>query len=405
MTDRVFVTGMGIVSALGTGIDATLRALLKEESGIGKISHLETSLRQFPVGEVKLTNSEMSQLLNVGSPHNRLRTVLMGILAAKEAMDSASLSEKDLNHAAFISGTTVGGMDNTERFFNAIIENGARSDEAKELDYNDCGSSTTLMAEKLGRFKTVTTASTACSSAANAVVLGANMIKAGMVDIAVVGGSEALTRFHLNGFNTLMILNQEKCRPFDVNRNGINLGEGAAFIVLESERSARMRNVKPIASLAGYANACDAFHQTASSDNGEGAYLSMTGALKMAGLQPNEIDYVNSHGTGTHNNDASEVAAMSRIWHDKSPSFSSTKAFTGHTTSASGSIETVISLLAMQNDFLPANLGCDVPLNQGYTPVLKTQAGVEINNVLVNSFGFGGNDTTLIFSKTEDNEP
>lgn len=399
MADKVFVTGAGIISALGVGKEATLQALLKGESGIGKITHIQTEHEEFPVGEVTLSNAEMSRMLNVGYPIDGLRTVLMGIVAAKEAVESAGLTYQELHRAAFISGTTVGGMDKTERHFKTVFDSNVETDDSFELKYNDCGYSTELIADSIGKFSLVTTTSTACSSAANAIILGANLIKAGVVDIAVVGGSEALTKFHLNGFNTLMILDKENCRPFDKERMGINLGEGAAYIILESEKSAEARGVTVLGELSGYANTCDAFHQTATSGNGEGAYLAMRRAMDMARLSPRDIDYINAHGTGTPNNDETELAAMQRIWDYELPKFSSTKAFTGHTTSASGSIEAVICLLALQHGFLPKNLGWHNPMKDDAIPVIDDVSCSDVKHIINNSFGFGGNDSTLIFSK------
>ena len=399
MTDRVFVTGAGIISALGVGSGATLRSLLNGESGIGRITHLETEHEEFPVGEVALSNTEMSRMLNIGYPIDGLRTVLMGIIAAKEAISSAQLLPVEIKKAAFISGTTVGGMDKTERHFKTVFDSNTETEDSYELKYNDCGYSTELIADNIGEFSFITTTSTACSSAANAIILGANLIKSGVIDIAVVGGSEALTKFHLNGFNTLMILDKDNCRPFDRDRTGINLGEGAAYIVLESENSARARGVEVLGILSGYANTCDAFHQTASSENGEGAYLAMRKAMDMAHLSPRDIDYINAHGTGTPNNDETELAAMERIWDYNLPKFSSTKAFTGHTTSASGSIEAVICLLALKYNFLPQNLGWKNPIKDDIIPVLNRIKTDNVENIINNSFGFGGNDSTLIFSK------
>lgn len=399
MADKVFVTGAGIISALGVGSEATLHSLLKGESGIGRITHLKTQHEEFPVGEVALSNAEMSRMLNVGYPIDGLRTVLMGIIAAKEAIDSAQLFPKELRKAAFISGTTVGGMDKTERHFKTVFDSNTETEDSYELKYNDCGYSTELIADSIGKFSLVTTTSTACSSAANAIIFGANLIKSGVVDIAVVGGSEALTKFHLNGFNTLMILDKDNCRPFDRDRTGINLGEGAAYIVLESDKSAIARGVDVLGILSGYANTCDAFHQTASSENGEGAYLAMRKAMDMAHLSPQDIDYINAHGTGTPNNDETELAAMERIWYYNLPKFSSTKAFTGHTTSASGSIEAVICLLALKHGFLPQNLGWKNPIKDDVIPVLDKFKTENVENIINNSFGFGGNDSTLIFSK------
>lgn len=416
MAERIFVTGAGIVSALGVGCEATLKALLNEESGIGEVCYVDTEHREFPVGEVKLSNEEMARILEVEDISSELRTVLLGKLALREAIESASLAFEDIIVSAFINGTTVGGMDLTERYFPIILESDGECEDVRMLRYNDCGFSTDMITRNRdknaenrhksyldkGRFRIATTASTACSSAANAIILAANLIKSGVVDIAVAGGSEALTKFHLNGFNTLMILDQERCRPFDKSRAGINLGEGAAYIVLESERSMKARGVKALGELSGYGNACDAFHQTATSENGEGAYRAMKNALAMAGLKPSQIDYINAHGTGTPNNDATEGAAMMRIMTEGMPKFSSTKSLTGHTTSASGSIESVISLLALNHDFVPGNLGWQEPMESGLQPVTRCEKGVRLNHVINNSFGFGGNDTTLIFSRTQE---
>lgn len=400
MTERVLVTGAGIISALGAGCKTNLEALREGRSGIQSVRYLKTIHTDLPVGEVKMTNQELAELLNVEYPESGLRTVLLGIFAAREALESANLSKENLREAAFINGTTVGGMDKTERHFGAVLKTDGDSPERKELQYNDCGCSSDLIARAIGDFAFVTTTSTACSSAANAIILGANLIKAGVTDIVIAGGSEALSVFHLNGFNTLMILDRERCRPFDRDRAGINLGEGAAYIVLESERSAKMRNAKAIAQLSGYGNACDAFHQTATSEDGEGAFRAMSDALRMAGLRPSQIEYINSHGTGTPNNDITEAKAMQRVWGDNIPDFSSTKAFTGHTTSASGSIESVLTLLALGEGFIPVNLGWSQPIERNVKPVVTTRSAEGLEHFLNNSFGFGGNDSSLIFSKT-----
>lgn len=388
MPVKVVVTGMGIVSALGTGVGATLTALRTGRGGIGALRFLPTAHEELPAGEVALSNADLSQMLGVGYPVSELRTPLLGLLAAREAIVSARLDNSSLQNAAFINGTTVGGMDKTEAHFKPAFDSNSESPDALELKYNDCGYSTELIADNLGGFAMVTTPSTACSSAANAIIFAANLIKAGIVDIAVAGGAESLTKFHLNGFNSLMILDSRRCRPFETDRNGINLGEGAAYIVLESVASAKDRGVSPMAELSGYGNACDAFHQTATSENGEGAFLAMTKALEMAGTTPAQIDYINAHGTGTQNNDATELAAMRRIWGANLPPFSSTKSFTGHTTSASGAIEAVICLLAMTHGFLPPQ-----------SPDGRAINDVTLRNVIDNSFGFGGNDSSLIFSK------
>jgi 3-oxoacyl-(acyl-carrier-protein) synthase len=280
-----------------------------------------------------------------------------------------------------------------------------------------------MIADYFGIFSQVDTISTACSSAANAIILGAELLKSGRADIVVAGGSECLTKFHLNGFNTLMILDRQPCRPFDATRAGINLGEGAAYIVMErceirdmrceiwDMRQSQISNPKSQIFLSGYANTCDAYHQTASAPDGEGAYLAMKKAMELAQLTPEQIDYINAHGTGTENNDLSEGTAIMRLFGDKIPPVSSTKSFTGHTTSAAGSVEAIISILALQHNFIPVNLNFSekmpeltfVPYSDTRYPISDNRTSEvgksEIQHVLSNSFGFGGNDSALIFSK------
>ena len=390
---NIVITGAGIVSAIGIGKAETVQSLLEERTGIAPLRYLHTDNRSFLAGEVKLSDEEMKQRLGI-SNEPTTRTSLLGMMALEEALNEAKLWPDSGQHGvAFISGTTVGGMDKSEQYYLDYLGNDSHNDY---IHTHDCGSTTELMARHFGIFDMMTTPSTACSSAANAIVMGANLLRSGMVDVAVVGGAECISRFHLNGFNSLMIIDPNQCRPFDADRAGLNLGEGAAYLVMENDEHARRRGAQPLAYLAGFGNACDAFHQTASSDDGEGAFLAMQKALRMAVLQPSDIDYVNAHGTGTPNNDVSESRALRRLFADALPPISSTKGMTGHTTSASGSVEAVICLLALQQSFLPANYGFTTPIPDGITPVAHVETGRQLNHVMCNSFGFGGNDTSLI---------
>ena len=393
--EPILITGTGVVSAIGLNKAETLEALLSGKSGVGQLCYLKTEHKEFPVGEVKLTDAEMRERLGIPQDAVTTRTALMGMLALGEALEEAQLTQDMLSKVGFISGTTVGGMDMSEQFYLDYIHSEAHKEYIK---VHDCGSCSEMTANHFGKFAFTTTLSTACSSAANAIILGVNMIRCGEADIVVVGGSECITKFHLNGFNSLMILDTEPCRPFDATRHGLNLGEGAAYLVLESAESAKRRGVTAQALLSGYGNACDAFHQTASSPDGEGAYRAMSEALQLAGLQPSDIDYINAHGTGTPNNDASESQAMIRLFGENVPPVSSTKPFTGHTTSASGSIEAVFCILALQNGFLPVNLNWSQAMEDGIVPVSQPTKK-ELKHVLCNAFGFGGNDSSLLISK------
>lgn len=406
---NIAITGEGIVSAIGNSKQEVLQSLVEEKTGIGEMKYLQSSHHELPVGEVKLSNEQMKEMLGIPTDQLMSRTALLGMLAIQEALQNAGMGELAQKASAsasvsvlasgkplrivLVSGTTVGGMDITEQCFADIETRG----DIEFLKHHDCGNSTKLMAEHFGIFSDWSTISTACSSAANAIMLGARLLKAGEADLVVAGGTEALSKFHLNGFHSLMILDEQQCRPFDATRAGLNLGEGAAYVVLESEEMAQQLGHQPHAYLSGYGNACDAFHQTASSDDGEGAYLAMKEALEMAHLKPADIQYVNAHGTGTPNNDQSESVSLKRIFGEEMPWVSSTKSFTGHTTSASGSIETVICLLAMQHHFVPANLGWKHPMEAGIQPTLGIR-NVELEHVLCNSFGFGGNDSSLVIS-------
>ena len=397
MNNNIVITGEGIICAIGQDKQSVLDSLQHKHSGIGTMQFLRSCHKELPVGEVPLSNDDMRSQLGVKDTMIN-RTTLMGMLAVRQALEDAAIQcdtvkEKPLR-LVLISGTTVAGMDITEDLFDQF----SHSDAALQcLRYHSAGASTRLIAEYFDIFAEYTTISTACSSAANALMLGARMLTAGEADVVVAGGAEALSLFHLNGFRSLMILDHEPCRPFDATRAGLNLGEGAAFLVMETEEGARRRGVTPHAYLTGYGNACDAFHQTASSDNGEGAYLAMTEALQMAGLKPSDIQYVNAHGTGTPNNDLSESMALKRVFGENMPLISSTKSYTGHTTSASGGIESVICLLALQHQFVPANLGWSQATDGGIVPTMG-EDHCHLQHVVCNSFGFGGNDTSLDFS-------
>lgn len=391
MIDTVSITGLGIICAIGNDATMVLDSLRTGKSGIRSMKYLESKHADLPVGEVQLSNDEMKAMLGIDDPSPMSRTSLMGAIAIRQALQQAGITGLSGKRVAVISGTTVGGMDVTEKFFDRM-----KTDDS--LLYlpqdNECGKSTIEMAEMAGiKHAECCTISTACSSALNSIILGSEMLKRDEVDIVIAGGSEALSIFHLNGFNTLMILDKERCRPFDDTRAGLNLGEGAAFVILEKNAA------NSLAYVAGYGNRCDAFHQTASSEDGEGAYLAMTEAISMAGLKPAEIQYVNAHGTGTPNNDPSESQALKRVFGEQMPAVSSTKSFTGHTTSASGSIETVLCILAMQNGIIPGNLGWKNQMPGGIVPTLGVE-NVELNHVICNSFGFGGNDSSLVISRT-----
>ena len=391
----IAVTGLGAVSGIGLDVAENIDALQVKRHGMEKPRFFKTEL-DVPVSEVKLSNADLANRLNLNAEHTYSRTALLGLMAAREALADSGV---DVGKArvGLISSTSVGGMDLSEVFYNDFRTDHNRG-RLRMVSQHDCGSSTEFIANQLGIKGFQTTVSTACSSAGNAIMLGARMLKHNMLDAVIAGGTDALCKFTLNGFNSLMILDKEHCRPFDATRAGLNLGEGAGYIVMQRYEDA-VRD--PYCLLTGYANANDAYHQTGCSPEGNGAFKSMSEAMAEAGLQPSDIDYINVHGTATPNNDLSEATAIRRIFGDSVP-FSSVKAFIGHTLGASEGIEAVYSALSVKNGYIYPNLNFkSVDPNIGLSPETEFAEGRNIRNVLSNAFGFGGNDTSLIFSKID----
>ncbi len=400
MNKGVAITGMGIISAIGNSVEENYFSLLKNKIGISEIENIQTIHKDvIKVGEIKKTNEQFIEELQLPANNNFSRTAMIGTIAAKQAVVNAGITSINEYKTGLISATSVGGMDMTERFYYDYFNN---PESVKYIGCHEGGDVSQKIADQLGLIGMVTTISTACSSAANAIMLGARLLKSGKLDRVIVGGTDALAKFTINGFKTLMILSDGYNMPFDNDRKGLNLGEAAAFLVLESDEIVKKESKKVLARVSGYGNANDAFHQTASSENGDGAFLAMQKAFQISGLKPEQIDYINVHGTATPNNDLSEGRAINRIYNEINvPDFSSTKPFTGHTLAAAAAIEAVYSVLAIQNNVVFPNLNFKTPMEEFNLIPQTVLKHKNINHVLSNSFGFGGNCSTLIFSKNE----
>lgn len=398
MHQSAYIVNTGIISAVGNDTAACRDALISGLSGIGKAQYLQTHWRdELPVAEVKLSNSELAKIANADA--NWPRTAFLSLIAAREAWQPYADKAHGLR-VGFFSANTVGGMDLTEGFYAEFLRNTNAGNIASVANH-ECGAVTELVSNHLGIHDFVTTISTACSSSANSIMMAAQMIGKGMLDIAIAGGADSLSKFTLNGFNTLMILDKQPCQPFDQNRRGLNLGEGAAYVLLMSEKAMQQCGATAICRVSGYANTNDAYHQTASSPEGTGNKMAMLQALKVAGLQPADIDYINLHGTGTANNDSSEGLAVTVVFGEKAPMASSTKGFTGHTLGASGAVEAVFSAISIRDGLVFPNIRWQTQMEDvPWKPVTELIQGCSINHVLSNSFGFGGNCSSLIFSKS-----
>lgn len=395
MARDICITGTGIISAIGNNTEENFRSLMLEKSGIRPVELLSgKGVNGFVAGEIKLTNPQLADMAGFPAAADLPRSALLALIAVKEALADANFETPDPWRTGIVLGNTVGGMDLTEKFYHQQTGNNTF------IKSHSCGFVTEQVAEYLGIKGFATTLSTACSSGANAIMMGARLIKNGIVDRVIAGGTDALSSFTYNGFKSLMVVDPEICRPFDKNRGGMNLGEGAGVIILETLDSALKRRKKPLAMLSGYANANDAYHPTATSPDGNGPWLSMTKAIKNAGLSPDQIDYINVHGTGTDNNDITEAVALTRVFGDNIPHFSSTKSCFGHTLGAAGGIEAVVSVLSLTRQVVFPNLFFSEPMDDvPLKPVLHVLKDFPVHHVLSNSFGFGGNNTSLVFSE------
>jgi 3-oxoacyl-(acyl-carrier-protein) synthase len=395
MRPRVFVTGLGIISAIGNGTGETLNSIRTSATGIGKLTLFDSLHSGIPVAEVKFTHDQLADLAhaNVKSmPYTR--NSLLALVAASQAMDSSAWHLKKHLHSGTIMATTVGGMDYNEQYYLSLLEGDKYRHVIPVLDSADC---TEKVAALAGVRHHVTTISTACSSSANAIMLGSRLIRSNRLERVLVGGTDSLTRFTLNGFMALEIVSSTGCRPFDQNRNGLTIGEGAAALVLESESVADPERI--ICEVTGYANANEAYHATASSADGSGALMAMEQALSSASLRPSDIGYINAHGTGTEINDLSEGRAIEKLFGIDIPPVSSTKAFTGHALGAAGAVEAVFSVLALKHQLIFPGLNFSGRMQElHFQPVLQPFS-CKFRHVMSNSFGFGGNNTSLIFSR------
>ena len=391
---RVFITGFGIISAIGCGEDEVFNALLRKQSVIGKVSFLETELKNYPVAEIKQSNDDLAR--RAALPDNKIysRSFLLGIIAVQQAMKMAGIQTTE----GILSATSVGGVDVKERFYKKIIYNNAYPQLKHEafpwLEIAHC-------AEHIAKYfnirTNVTTISSACASSANSIMVGSRLVRNGVVNSILVGGMDALSLFSLNGFNSLEILSPTGCRPFDKHHNGITIGEGAAYLVLEAEQAAKGKKI--YGEIVGYANRNEAFHQTSPSPDGAGIAMTMQDALSVAAIPPRDIDYINAHGTGTVVNDLAEGKAIGMVFGNNIPPVSSTKGFTGHTLAAAGAIEAVLSLLCLKHQTFLPNLGWEEKIEELPFIPHNEMNKANINYVLSNSLGFGGANSTLIIKK------
>lgn len=391
---KVFVTGIGALSAIGNNVEEQLESLRNSKTGIGKSQFFNSRYAEiFPFGEIKLSNKDLKKNISTPVDDSFTRTDLVAFVAFAEAIKDAQIESLVSNkRTALISSSTVGGMCETDQLYNDANMKTAAS---PFIDSYSGGAHVLKLAQKYNIRGFTNTINTACSSSANAIMMGTKMIKAGIIDRAIVGGADTLAKFTVNGFNALQILSENSCKPFDENRTGLTLGEAGAFLVLEKEKDCQGK--KKYAEIAGYGNTNDAFHASSLSEDAKGIVKSIQAALDTANVK--SVDYVNTHGTATGNNDQTELVGLDKIF-GEIPPYNSTKSYTGHTLAAAGALEAIFSILSMNYNELYASLNVETPIRPFNTmPLQSFQKDIEINTVLSNSFGFAGNCTSLILKK------
>jgi 3-oxoacyl-[acyl-carrier-protein] synthase II len=394
-SDLVAITGIGVISPFGRGLSTLSSGLLECRSCLKPLSIFDVGFDSRPmVAEIR----ELPEV--TGRADFRLsRTDRLALLAALDAAEAADDSS-DFLESGVVIATTVAGLTEIEP---TIMSNPAQyyraGGFARVTSYqashpaDAVGAWLKLDGPCLG-------VSVACASGAMAIALAAAMVIAGDAPMMLAGGSDALAPFTLSGFNSLRALDPDPCRPFDKNRKGLNLGEGAAVFVLESLEHARARNAKILAVLGGWAMTNDAFHPTAPDEQGRGLAQSMTSAMAMAGVEPDALGYVNSHGTGTPLNDVAEVKAYETAFRGRSSPIpvSSTKSYFGHCLGAAGALEAAVTIVSMRTASLFPTLRLTDPIE---SPVVDWLMGEPrrqpVPVAMTVSAGFGGSNTGLIF--------
>ncbi len=378
MTDiRVLITGMGLITPLGSGVDRNWTALLKGKTGIGELTLFPTAKDLFfPVGEVTKSFP----------PEGPPRTHQLALMAAEEAVEHTEGTPD-----AIIMGSTTGGMSRTE----ALLKKKQLTPAL--FSYHGAGSVAEYLALKLKCKGPVITVSTACSSGGAAIAMALALLKTGKFKKILVGGAESLCRLTYFGFHSLQLIDPHGSRPLDRDRRGLTVSEGAGMLLLEGKNKA----MDPEAiEVLGAGMSCDAYHPASPDPEGGGALSAMKGALKDAGIGPSEIDYVNLHGTGTIDNDFAEAKAFNRLFDGEQPLVSSVKGTFGHSLSAAGAIEAVISAKCVEAGMAPGSVGCHTPDPRLNLTPLKESAVAPIKTVLSNAFGFGGSNASIVIGRS-----
>ncbi len=407
---RVVVTGVGMITPLGLNAESSWHNLLSGKSGIRRITQFDPS--SFPsqiAGEVEGFNPE--DYIEPKEIKKMDRFIHFAIAATKMAIDDAELkiNEKNAERVGVIVGSGIGGLHTIEHYHSVLLEKGPRRITPFFIPMLVINLASGQISIRFGAKGPNSAVATACATGSHSIGDAFKIIQRGDADVMIAGGTEAvITPLGIGGFTAMKALStrnnepEKASRPFDADRDGFVIGEGAGILILESLENAIDRGVRIYAEIAGYGMTADAYHVTSPPPDANGAIRCMEMALRDAGLNPSEIDYINAHGTSTKQGDEIETKAIKKVFGDHAykMAVSSTKSMTGHLLGAAGGIEAVITVFSIYKDIVPPTINLDNPdpeCDLDYVPY-KSRI-MEVNNALTNSFGFGGTNACLIFKK------
>lgn len=400
---RVAVTGLGIITAVGESLSDFEKGIFNGQCGIGPVSLFDTT--GFVSQSAALVKK---QNLEKGFAAREIKRIsrcdLLGLIAAGEALTDSGLDLEtcEKSRMGVVLGGGAGGMLSWEQYRRGSWSGRKRLKPSLLLPFANC-TLTDLVAVKYNLTGPRATISTACSSSATSIGYGFDLIRSGEQDIVVAGGSEALSELTFAGFNSIRAMDPEYCRPFDKNRKGLSLGEGAAVLMLENYERAESRGAKIYTEVLGYAINSDAYHMTSPDPEAMGMSRVMAAALDAAGIRADQVDYINAHGTATPINDPLETLAIKRVFEKtgtETPAVSSTKSMVGHCLGAAGAIEAIATILALKKQTVPPTVNLkesDPACDLDYVP--NTSRKQRVRFALSNSFAFGGNNTTVVFGQ------
>lgn len=410
MKKRVVVTGLGCITPIGIGKEKYWNALLSGISGVSKITRFDTTGYASQIAaEVK--DFIPGDYINKKESKRMDRFTQFAVAATKMAIEDGNINLDNINKERFgvILGSGIGGIETLENEHTKLMEKGPKRVSPLFIPMMISNIAPGYISMALGAKGPTATITTACASATHAIGEAFKVIQQGDADIMITGGSEAaITPISIAGFCSMKALStnndnpQKASRPFDKERDGFVMGEGAGILIIESLEHAEKRGAYIYAELVGYGATSDAYHITAPDPEANGAAKAMEIAINDAGINYNSIDYINAHGTSTHLNDKLETLAIKKVFkeHAQKLAISSTKSMTGHLLGASGGIEAIASVLAVKNDKIPPTINYENPdpeCDLDYTPNRYREK--KVNYALSNSLGFGGHNGTVIFKK------